>query len=322
MIIETNIYKCIINKFLENKITPHIISFINIKQIHNFENMMKNDKSPIMKQIQKQATVIKQKDYLYDLDTATFLLLELGSGYELGSIYSKLTPVDIKIVIFQTLYTLYNFALIGLLHNDLHLGNIMIDILDKPATFIYFTDENTYYSIETKYMAKIFDFDFSYYCNKVMDEKNCQKNTKLFDLKEDGVENNKIIIDKNDKFDLFTFLCLLYDYISYDKGTRTLIERIIKANKLLTYKWKYNCRLSNKTYKEKNPGASISKEGTYFPTSEQIINFSDIFGGDMFKQYKHFLSKEGFPYPIDYCHIYMLASINREPILYKIKEIK
>ena len=67
-------------------------------------------------------------------------------------------------VLFQIYYTLLIFNFYGLRHNDLHLGNIIMNDLGQTETFKYYInpEENDYYEIASSEIPKIFDFDYSY----------------------------------------------------------------------------------------------------------------------------------------------------------------
>lgn len=69
---------------------------------------------------------------------------------------------SIDSVLFQLFYTLKFFNSIGFVHNDLHLGNIMIeDLGDKTTEFYYVVDEHIV-PLKTKYFVRVYDFDRSY----------------------------------------------------------------------------------------------------------------------------------------------------------------
>lgn len=69
---------------------------------------------------------------------------------------------DLNQIMFQIFYTLKIFEKNKIVHNDLHLGNIMIETLDKPFKFFYVCDVGKTACIESKYFVRIFDFDRSY----------------------------------------------------------------------------------------------------------------------------------------------------------------
>lgn len=312
LLIEENIYSSIINKLASLDITPNVITYITTINIPNFRHYIHFKFPQFFGEISKQIQELHDKVPSLDFENATLVLLELGEGYTLHKMMNMINFDDLNKIIFQTLYTLYNFALIGLLHNDLHTGNVFIEILDYPIDLIYFTDEDTYFTIKTRYIAKIFDFDLSFYCEP--SAKDCLENTRVNNLDDIGLRNNKIVLNKNDKFDLFLFLCTLYKSDIDQKIKDNIIRKIITVEKLLDYNWEFACRLSNITYKKNNPTHAYNT-GTYVPTSEQIINFSNIFGGEIFGEYKHSLQEEGFPFSKSECHIYISQNVNAEKVM-------
>ena len=82
---------------------------------------------------------------------------------------SRRTPTNIgyRIIIecvFHILIACYSLYLSGIAHNDLHVGNVFIEIGDNPIEYNYIINENLYV-INTICKAKIYDFDRSYVIN-------------------------------------------------------------------------------------------------------------------------------------------------------------
>lgn len=75
---------------------------------------------------------------------------------------NKIDEKDIKSIIFQVCFTLavlqdkYKF-----MHNDLHPGNVLIDNINNNEKIQYSFYDNIYYINETKFIAKLWDFEFS-----------------------------------------------------------------------------------------------------------------------------------------------------------------
>ncbi|VBB18103.1 hypothetical protein YASMINEVIRUS_566 [Yasminevirus sp. GU-2018] len=70
-------------------------------------------------------------------------------------------------IMFQVLYTLFIFHNMKFVHNDLHLGNIMIETLTEPFDYYYVIgrpgSSNTHViQLKSKYFVRIYDFDLSY----------------------------------------------------------------------------------------------------------------------------------------------------------------
>lgn len=98
------------------------------------------------------------------------ILLELQDYYKRGSLneyINKLSLIDIKNILTQLLLSqLEVFKLYGFVHNDLHLGNILIDKSINDITIKYNIFNYDKY-IKTKYIYKIIDFDRSILYNDI-----------------------------------------------------------------------------------------------------------------------------------------------------------
>jgi serine/threonine protein kinase len=108
----------------------------------------------------------------YKPEIAHFLVLEYGNGGSLDDLFAdhhdfkKYIPENELVCILTQLYwTLSVFYRLGLRHNDLHLGNIILKALTKAETFTYVIDEDAgeksaeSLTLMTKYLVKIYDCD-------------------------------------------------------------------------------------------------------------------------------------------------------------------
>jgi hypothetical protein len=135
------------NEFIDNKdIDPLFFTTINPKNIFDEKHIT-------------QVVILSTNN---DNDTKSIsaekLLLDSKFGYE-----------NLLIILFQIMYTLKCFQLIGLKHNDLRLGNIIIEERKKKIVIDYDNNTCNKYKIGDKeynipninYTVKIFDFDLS-----------------------------------------------------------------------------------------------------------------------------------------------------------------
>lgn len=65
---------------------------------------------------------------------------------------------DANAILLQCMYTLVYFEEIGLQHNDLHMGNIFVE--ENPSNISLKFNNNRTFEFSTKYLVKIYDFDF------------------------------------------------------------------------------------------------------------------------------------------------------------------
>ena len=64
-------------------------------------------------------------------------------------------------IIFQCMYSLCLLEYFQISHNDLHLGNLLMEVLDSPVC-LTFTFENNEVSFRTRYIPKFYDWDRGY----------------------------------------------------------------------------------------------------------------------------------------------------------------
>lgn len=156
--IERRAYKEVTNPLLLNGNTPHVMLYVGTLHCSNFSSIdigeMNNKK--FMKEIQKI-----QASQRYDTSDMWMLILEQGKGKPLRNFINETHTLK-KFwypVLFQIIYTLSCFQLVGFAQNDLHSGNLWIDELPEPQEFIYQGNKKYAWRIETKYIVKFFDFD-------------------------------------------------------------------------------------------------------------------------------------------------------------------
>ena len=166
--------------------------------------MVEEDGIHVYKTLLDQFEELAEDDALddFDLDVAIYLILQKIEGNTLRALVNTKVPRDEFIgILFQIVYTCELMARSGIVHNDLHAGNILVETIPK-TTLIYFIDESTYVKFTTRYLVRFFDFDLSTsrsVTNPFIDGYMCDSY---------GVCNIP-----NDKFDLFTITADLTDNI-------------------------------------------------------------------------------------------------------------
>jgi hypothetical protein len=154
---EALIYGQVCNRCISENITPHVIA--GIGQIYCPSNAWEA-LGPHLADLYDRIPLVQKPEY--DIDTLHILVLEKGNGKALLH-YFKTYVMEWdffwKPVLFQIMYTLACFWKVGLQHNDLHFGNIMIE--EGDYTLSYEVNTQTYFTFRTKFMVKIFDFDLA-----------------------------------------------------------------------------------------------------------------------------------------------------------------
>ncbi len=145
MVVEKQIYK-FVQSFLINKYSPHLITYLGDYKCDDIEGL-EDDKDTLT-------------DLLKSSKNAKFNLLITikSSGKSLDETLKTMDELEVYHIMFQMIYTLLCFEKYQLVHNDLHLRNILIEKGDYTITYFY---NNKNYTLRTNYMSKIFDFNFA-----------------------------------------------------------------------------------------------------------------------------------------------------------------
>lgn len=225
---ENKIYT-ITNKLLWYNFTPNISSMLvsydcsagvinaysNLKVDHTTLNVYFTEK-------------IKEENNLWSLSSYKIFVLELlkSSRSFLETMQDLVRDTnnnkDILCMLIQIAYTLECFYRIGLIHNDLHPVNILIEKLTTPIDFFYIITSSKgihkVINIKTQYFVRIFDFDRSYTFST--------GNRIPFQVEQ--IVNPQIIPTKApDSYD-FTYICIwLLKMITPTQFLREVINTII-----------------------------------------------------------------------------------------------
>jgi len=175
--------ECIIYKYIRNLVKYNICPFIyygfycktktNLYKYHDVQFLILNTN--------QKNTPLKKLNHIIKS------LLSYSNDNNLQEFY---------IILFQIIYTLKCFDLIGIKHNDLHFGNIFLEINEhheKNKFSKYIIDGKTYEILNSNYTVKIYDFDLGSKNNR--DEQNKQNNKEFKEHFKDNKTNKIINLD-------------------------------------------------------------------------------------------------------------------------------
>lgn len=299
--VERQIYLKVTNLLITGGHCPNLLTAIG-----EAECRFKNSPDILKLSIQNMKKIIKTADDIFkkcefeycDPDILHILLLEklykkksgvksvqLEDYIENSSLHMNL--YFWKNMLFQILYTLRCFQEVGLIHNDLHLFNILVDYRDKPVDIYYQTSKTSYFKITTNYIIKIFDYDRS--------TKYSTKYNKTV-INNDGLNELLLCEDygqcnyRNDKIDYIKILLLFLDmklpteiknFLVNDVFSNEFINVIINKK----YHKKYKLPVS---YKLKN-----NKIKTYRPNNTLVKPIKSLFNTKVFSNLK--INKTNIP---------------------------
>ncbi|XWV26630.1 hypothetical protein QJ857_gp0431 [Tupanvirus soda lake] len=248
---EQKIYQ-LTDKLLYNNYTPNISSLLIhaeckvedadiyynhlVKYTDNFGNTYQDRMGDYFNDTIKINSSSLQSLYSFKI----FLLELLKGSIELDKLIEQnIAKIDddsfvfnFYAIIIQIAYTLECFYRIGLVHNDLHTGNVFVEYLPAPVNFKYILTDDSgeriikIINIRTRYFVRIFDFDRSY---------TYPKNHKYLTIKVDKIYKVSEIPSENDysasplarKYD-FSYVCRWIAYIFGNTISKGRIKDMIR----------------------------------------------------------------------------------------------
>lgn len=170
--VEAHFYEHVIPKL--KIFTPNLMTFLGNGSCKNFIDTlsyMRNRGQPFAKELSIETDIIHKGDRnkKYDFNTANLLVTKKAGGKELSkwleTEWHGWNQVErehfISDVLLQIAYTLTVFEDVGIIHNDLHSGNVFVEQLDTPLNLSFgITDKKTV-SRNVSFFVRIFDFDHS-----------------------------------------------------------------------------------------------------------------------------------------------------------------
>jgi hypothetical protein len=223
----------------------------------------------------------------YNFDVAHILLLERSMGVSFETYFAKhatiVTDETLSSILGQVLFTLECFNQMGARHNDLHAGNIRIELNVEKRNIAYFLTEDIYLVIPTNgVFAKIFDFD-----NATTTLGTGMGNVGNYSMRNNDDLCNEYGIcnwEANPKYDTFYLLTNLYylfgHYLYKTPGstrprkTEEWLYRAVSQYTILAEKFPHKSRLCKRTAESRGyPNSSsfpVECEGNYVPPDEEL----------------------------------------------------
>lgn len=202
------------DNIVNKNISPHIVYYLGYQKVTNsskairFLNLKKFEIEDVIR------------------SNSNMLISEYVQGGSLDNwIYTtyenkeKISDKQWKILVFQLVYTIYNFQKhYKLMHNDCHYGNILIDDTFQPGGyFVYKLKGKKFYIPNTGIIPKFFDFEFSMSYNKKMENNYPNAYITNGETETDTSEEYNVPETYNEVYDTHYLLTSLLDlYISED----------------------------------------------------------------------------------------------------------
>ena len=199
---EAKLYRTILEKIIVKKYSPNFNPFIGYAECKHSALQLKNIPS---------------------VNVGLLVTERIGSGARFGQVEKPIYPTvtsnlffsderiddeDKRKVYFQLVFSIAVLQRFGIVHNDLHAGNVLVTSFDRPITLQY-EFNRTFYKIETEYVLTIYDWDLAY-CKALGDN---------LGIRGWRTDERVAMNSFNQKRDLYTFFCSLY-FDSTDIGER------------------------------------------------------------------------------------------------------
>ena len=171
---------------------PFVMQLYNTYYCPTFSNILKK-KSQLIDDMTQRWTKLKQnQSQFYDFEKAQIMVSERGGGHSLfdtiafirqNSREAQVFSEEDWIAIFmQVMFCLAYFEELGIMHHDLHLGNVWLDQTDEIVHYsLYITKNANPIVFNTRYIVKIYDFDHATIVESKY-RKGSNENTLLHDL--------------------------------------------------------------------------------------------------------------------------------------------
>lgn len=216
---EVHIFKYITEQIIMKNLSPNFIPMIAFAQcdIHDIIlklSQVKTQNSENLIQNLKNVLSVFPNIKLNIMITGT----QTGKITTMGNFIKQidLEEPDIAAILLQCLHALYVMEQFQINHNDMHLGNILVQTLDEPQC-LSFQIGNNAFSFVTKYVPKFFDWDrgFAPVVNNPWFKDNLYKNLNIGDKFVPNRDYYQFVCDISDFPKWFAVLKKILPYGDY-----------------------------------------------------------------------------------------------------------
>lgn len=271
--LERTIYKQLLRPLLRNRRTPNLLRYYgSFSESYDDARPALGDCAAALDKLKERVKAKEVHDHgsdgirIRDVDTLTFVGLEHVRAHTLRQwLQTARTYEELKSVLFQIIYTAECLYRVGIRHNDLHVGNVLIDVNTNYDTIYYRLSQDELYALPVRgSLVRICDFDSA--CGITNQRgRSHQTSTKPryynYRLKYYRYWHQYGMTDvDNPRYDTFTILssmaAALKKYHGSSEFADLIAERFILSRTLLRCPWKFAHRMGKK------------KDGTYFHNSQ------------------------------------------------------
>lgn len=312
---EIIMYKYLYVHFIQRRVTPNIMQLLMVLEcdsmLTDFTATANNPQTPPELAAKYQQMIrgwtkrqgwtdtLMQRTYGQLTDQGRMMIVESGSGKSLRDLIEDrvLSSSDLHAIVFQVLYTLNEMYYAGIKHNDLHLGNVWIQLLPNPRTLHYYyaspgSNQLHHFVITTRYLVKIYDFDRSTFTKRNAEDVSLNNSNNLTRSEDEFCKVSGECNIEDARFDIFRFTSHLisvldnpkyrYKHIAWDliyaiypdidNNQNPLVETIMGGEEQIALKFSGNGRWTKKALARSGEVAPIPVE------IDAIRTFDDLQG--------------------------------------------
>ena len=287
--LEKNIYKYLLAPLSSQQHTPNILKYFGsfsepFIEFRDTLTKCRNELDELQQQVaKKEERDRKHHDVrIRDISKLTILGLEYCTAPTLRQwLRTNRSDQELESVLFQIIYTAECLYRIGIRHNDLHVGNILISS-SKQQTTHYRINTSQVIAVPTKTsLVKIYDFDNS--CGirdkrKHLHNKSIRSKYYNYKLKYYKYWNQYGMSDSdNSKYDTFTILSSIIEIIT-KHNTNFHLLNLIKDN--------FVHRMGKKKDGAYFHTSQNSSQPDYIPTDTELADNNSILTHKIFQAWK------------------------------------
>ena len=168
---ESNIYKFITDNIIRLDASPNFIPLLTRVEC-SIEDVIKSLDANVQFTKNKKKLVTKLKLLHFLFPTLKLKFIMTGSAPNTKSAFDFFTGIknrtnvlsesEYASIVFQFFHAHYIMSIFGIVHNDNHMGNVLIQTLSTPVT-LDITIGTSHVQFTTNYIVKFFDWDRAYY---------------------------------------------------------------------------------------------------------------------------------------------------------------
>ena len=283
--LERTIYKQLLRPLLRTRTTPNLLRYYgSFSESYDDARGALDECADTLDKLRKRVKAKEIRDHgpdgirLRDVDKLIIVGLEYVRAHTLRRWLQTERPYDeLKSVLFQIIYTAESLYRAGIRHNDLHVGNVLIDVNATCDKLYYQLSDNRKFAAPVrKSLVKLCDFNSA--CGIRSQRSRSHRPGQMpryynYRLKYYKYWHQYGMTDvDNPRYDTFTILSsmagALRKYHGSSEFADLITERFIISQPLLRCPWKFAHRMGKK------------KDGTFFHDSQNTDRADYVPGDD------------------------------------------